>query len=337
MSEVEAAPDVPITGADVPAVEPANDNDVPDSGNENAVVSTEQAQTAADALDAAVEVAPDAEGNRVFKVEINGQEVEVTEDEMRRGYQRAAAAGARFREAKALKDSVEADRAKIAQWAKQMQADPLRTLERELGPEALQAAAEDYFAEKLKREQMSPAELKALEMEQELKSIKAKEAQRQKAIEAQTYERKVVEYREKFEGDLFSALDEAGISKEDRAAYLPQAAAMMQASLDDKGNPGLTIADIAGHLLEEERSRTERILGGKWSELSSLEGDALLEAIPESVQKQIQKAMLAKVKNPSELGVRVTGKPRSKAKEDQPKVVRSFDEWQEHFRAKRGA
>lgn len=334
MSEAEAV--APVAEAPVvEAPEAANDNATPETPVvEGSDLSTEQGQAMADALDGATEAGSDADGNRLYKVTVNGAEVEVSEDEMRQGYQRAAAAGAKFREAKQMRDQLEAEKGKIRQWAKRLKSSPFEALEAE-GID-VRAAAEEYFSELLRKEQMTPAERKALEVENKLKQYEAQEAKRREAAKATTYQAEVKEYRARFEGELFAALDEAGISTEDRAAYVPQAAGLLQASLDAEGNTGLTVKDIAAHLIGEETARRERIIGGKWEELGGLEGDDLLGAIPEALQKRIQKAMLGKVKNPSDRGVRVAGKPRVKAEEQTPrKRITSIDEWREHYNLKR--
>lgn len=123
----------------------------------------------------------------MHKLSIDGEEVEVSWDELTKGYQRAGAANRRFMEAKKLRDEIDADREQIRQIFEIARNDPDRLL-RELGVDALSYAEQRILKE----------------IEEEKKPQEQREAERWKT-EAQKAREEAEKYRREQEERIQAA------------------------------------------------------------------------------------------------------------------------------------
>ena len=315
MSEAQAAADGAAEAVAPETPDAANDNgDVaapaPEASPEG--MTAEQGSAMAEAIENAEEVRPG-----VHRVKIDGEEIEVSTEELERGYQRARAAAKRFEEASALRKQLDSEKEQIRGWVESLKGDPITMLE-QLGVD-MRSKIEEHYSTLLAREQMSPEQRELHDLKAKMRQQESEKAERERQAREQAEQAAATQYRERFTSELTEALDMAGIPADDRAAYIPQAAALMRASLREDGTSALTVQDIARHLVEEEGKRRDRFVSSRFAELQELDGDALLEAIPETIQSKLRAALLAKVKNPAEKGVRVAP-PKPKAKpQGQPK------------------
>ena len=101
---------------------------------------------------------------RLYRVKIDGQEMEVDESELLAGYQRAKAANKRFEEAAKQRKQAE-------HFLKLLRTDPVKVLQHpEVGHDVRQLA-EDYLAEIIKKEKMSPEEREKAELKEKLQAL----------------------------------------------------------------------------------------------------------------------------------------------------------------------
>lgn len=135
-----------------------------------------------------------AEAPRKFKVKVDGQELEVSEEDLLRGYQTREAADKRFKEGAQARKEAEAYRAEVNSVLELMQKDPRGFAEKAKGlginpAEFAEAILRPIVEEEIAAEeekQMSPEQLKQREMEKKLRGYEAKEAEAAKqAAEAE--------------------------------------------------------------------------------------------------------------------------------------------------------
>ena len=135
-----------------------------------------------------------AEAPRKFKVKVDGQELEVSEEDLLRGYQTREAADKRFKEGAQARREAEAYRAEVNSVLELMQKDPRGFAEKAKGlginpAEFAEAILRPIVEEEIAAEeekQMSPEQLKQREMERKLKAYEAKDAEAAKqAAEAE--------------------------------------------------------------------------------------------------------------------------------------------------------
>lgn len=173
-----------------------------------------QTATSASALATETKSAADpAPPPKRYKVKIDGEELEVPEDELLRGYQRGAAARKRFEEA-------QRERAEIEELKKL--GDPWKIAQKLLGKgdEDLDQLAEQRLLARLQRESMTPEQRRIAELEAE-RDRYATEAKNREAAEL---EAKVAAqtniHREQLNRALPAAMDAAQLPRTPEAARL---------------------------------------------------------------------------------------------------------------------
>lgn len=307
-------------GTPAPAAAPAADAPAaPATGGSAAAPSPAQSTAAVQALATATEAPDNSQGERQWTIKVNGKEKTVGEAEMVKLAQMADGASDKFKEAAELRKAAMAEKEQVAKLLGTIKdGDTFDLLER-LGIDVY-GKAEAYFARRLAEEQMDPQERRARDLDRRERSLQEQEQARQRAEAEQQLSRAAQEYQVRFEADLSSALDKAGVRGLDRAEYIPRAAMLMEASLDDNGVPTVTIDDIAQIIAQEEGGRRTKIRELTMAELDALDGDALLEALPASLVEKTRAALLSKVKNPLVASPRMTpiashGKAQEKPKE----------------------
>lgn len=210
---------------------------------------------------------------RKYKVKVSGQEVEVDEKELLRGYSHQQAANKLYQEAQKTKKQAEEfvsmlkDPEKFYEVAAKLGHDP-RNL------------SESYLVKKLEEEMLDPKE-------RELREYKAKwegvEKEKQRVLEAK--------YAKDYNDQFVQALQETEVlaSKEtvaEMATYIRNAA-----KIGFKMTP-----KEAAMLVKEDHEKREHAYTR--SRLSSLEGDALIKFLGEDVANKLRQYDVSKLKNP---------------------------------------
>lgn len=138
------------------------------------------------------------------KVKIDGKEEEVELDKLIANYQKAQAADRRFQEA--------SQKEKQAQAVMQaLESGDLKFLEQKLGKQKAKTLMEDYLIKEMEYEAMPAAEKRALELEQENKSLKQQQEELQKAEKQKKYEAELSQAQQEIDAEVHQALSELGM------------------------------------------------------------------------------------------------------------------------------
>lgn len=147
-----------------------------------------------------------AEGSRTFKLKVDGEELEVTEEELLRGFQLRKASDKRFQEAADL-------RKKAEEVINLLKTDPRKALQHpEIGVDT-RSLAEEILKEHLDLELMDENERKIHELQQKLKTAEEQKKQEEVDKQRQEAERLEIEYAEQYQKDINSALEGSGLPK----------------------------------------------------------------------------------------------------------------------------
>jgi len=133
---------------------------------------------------------PNFKGTK-HKVKIDGRESEVDYDELVSDYQARKSSMQRFNEAQRLMKEAQ-EQASTAAELKEIR-DALKSkdhnaLERLLGPELAEEIAESFLIDKMEKKNMTPAERRAWELEQENKQLKKKQEDDEKSAKQKAKE-----------------------------------------------------------------------------------------------------------------------------------------------------
>jgi len=226
-----------------------------------------------------VKEASTAEEKRRLKVKVDDEELEVDEDELLRGYQKARASTKRFQEAAKLRKEAE-------DLVSKLKENPFEALKGQIDPKQLREMTEQWLIEKLKEEQLSPEERELNELRREREKWKQEEvkkeaAQRQQELEVQT-QREI----ERYNSEFVSALEKHSLPKSyatiKRMAYLMKEAAENNYEMD---------AESAAEIVQEE-------LSGDFSQLiRALSPEALIGFLGKDVADKIRRYDVSKLKN----------------------------------------
>jgi hypothetical protein len=216
------------------------------------------------------------------KVKLDGEEVEVTLDELKAGYQRAQVSAKRFQEASA-------ERKKAEELFSKFKEKPWEVMS-ELGMNPREVA-ESFLIEQLKAEQ-EEAELN--DDQKEVRRLKKEiEAQRAKEEEAKKHEdaRKEREMTEKlqrgYEQDFVKALEASQLPRN------PTTIRRMAEQMLVAAHNGYEMsAQEAAQIVEEE------IRGSSASVLKDLDAEKLVAFLGKDTIEKIRKYELSKLKNP---------------------------------------
>ena len=234
---------------------------------------------------------------RKLKLKVNQQEFELPEDEVVRGYQKGLAADQKFREAAQLRKSWEDDQAKRKAKVKE---DPWQALkDLELDDAMLDKLSEDRLIAKLRVDTMNPDQKKAYQAEQELKALKAQQAEREKEhlskeeqLANQRQEALTLEAVKHVDHEIGSTLKAAGIKADPEiVAYM---ADLMYAHLE-RGGEGAQSLPAAKALEMVNAGMRKRVS----SYLTSLPIDKAIELLPKEFLDGVRRHFLGKVRSQS--------------------------------------
>jgi len=251
--------------------------------------------------------------NKKYKVKIDGKEVEVTEDELLKGYQSSKSASKRFNEAAKMRK--EAD-----QLIEFMKTQPVQVIE-QLGHN-FREIAEQYLIQKLEEESMDPKDRELLDAKRKLQEYEEREKQLAQQREQEEYAKMKSSYEEQIDTQISDTLQKSGLPKtpytvKRMAQYLSRAL---------ENNLELAPNDVVELVRKDYYNDLTSYLGG-------YDGDKLLEVMPKDVVEKIRKAELAKVKAktaPTPTKVEEVAKPKSEDadKKNKKKMsMASFREW----------
>ena len=187
---------------------------------------------------------------RMYKVTVDGEEMEVDENELRRGYAHNKAASKRMEEASMSR--------KEAEQVLRLFKDSPREAFKLLGRDARQFA-EQIINEELSEALLSPQERELRDYKRQLEQYQGKEKQARAEYEAQQQEQEMARYTEQIQTQIISTLDTAGLPKTERT--IGRIAYYMQSALA-AGYQNVTPADVIEHVKKDYTSDIQALLGG---------------------------------------------------------------------------
>lgn len=215
------------------------------------------------------------------KLKVDNEEIEVDEEELKRGYAHNKAASKRMEEAAAYR--------KQAEQAFAMLKDPAQLRKLLEDPRVgidLRKFAEEYVWEHMQEEALTPEQKKQKAVERELEKYRTSEKERAEAAERTESDKLQQRYAEDYERTILQALDQGGIPKT-RASVRRMAQYLQLAVANNlEVSPGDLVARVKQDLIDEHKS----MYG---------EGDAasLLSILGEDLAKKIREADLKRLKS----------------------------------------
>ena len=259
-----------------------------------------------------------AEAVRKYKLKVDGQEVEVDEEELKRGYSHQKAASKILQEGKQARKQAEEfismmkDQNKLFEAIQKLGHDPRKL-------------AEQYLASQLEDEMMDPREKELRDAKAKLKSIEDMERQKREQVQKQYHEQMKQKYAQEYQQQFITALQETGLPPTkpmvaEMAKYIGRAA-KIGFQMDAKEAAQLVREDI--------QLAHQRLVGDS-------DGETLIKLLGEEVANKVRKWDTSRIKTPeSNLRTPVEqGAPRERDKAASGKRM-SAKEWREYNRGKK--
>ncbi len=222
-----------------------------------------------------------------YKVKVDGEEMEVDEDELLSNYQLKKASDKRFQEAmQARKQSEE--------FIRLLKQDPAKVLSHPSLGVDVKKWAEDYLITELKRETMTPEQREIEEYKAKLaKYQEQEEAEKKKQLESER-EAVVQKYQEDYNKQIMGALETSGLPKTEFTVgrmihYMSKA---LQNGYE------LSAKDVTDLVKKDYQKDTQSLY-------SQLDAETLISILGEDIAKKIRKHDLDKIKKPQQGNVAV--------------------------------
>ena len=214
---------------------------------------------------------------RMYKVMVDGQELDVDENELRRGYAHNRAASKRMEEAAmARKEAVEA--------IKLLKENPKAAME-QLGLSPRQFA-EMIINEELSDAMLSPEQKELRSYKQKVEQFENERRQAQQTYEQQQMEEEINRQTESIQGEIINVLDSAGLPKTERT--VGRIIYYMQSAIEAGYN--VSPKDVIDQVKQDYRHDINSLLGGLPEEvLETFLGKDMISRIAKSTVKSERK------------------------------------------------
>jgi hypothetical protein len=255
------------------------------------------------------------------KVDLDGEELEVDYEEMRKGYQRAQAANKRFLEAKRLREEASQDTDKIKQLFALAKDDPDILLEA-LGVEPL-TYAERRLLKQIDEEKKSPAQQEAEKWER-IAEQRRREAEKYDAEQRSRAEQQATEkWVAHFTNIVDQTIEKAGFTKSQ--LNTSRVGKYIEIALANEMEPD--IDDMAQSLIEDYGSEHKALYG-------SLPGEQLAKLLGEDGLKKLREYDMGRLKSEKSFG----GGRKSEADDTEKPIKKemSFSDYMEQVKRKNG-
>lgn len=234
------------------------------------------------------EPAPPKEPPRRHKVKVDDQDLEVDEDELRRGYTHARAASKKMEEASKTRKEAE-------QFLERFLEDPLSILDNPNVAQKLKKPLRQMMEERLALELRREIDPEGWNKEQEQQTLQQKakayeDWQKQQAEAAQNEQMSKLEqhYAQEYDSKLKAVLDTAGLPK--TTNVVRRAAQLMQVAIQNGYEPDLSM--VVDQVREEYQGDTKSLY-------THLTGEQLIQHFGEEIANKIRKADLARLRKPA--------------------------------------
>ncbi len=249
-----------------------------------------------------------AEAKRLLKVKVDGQELEVDEDEVIRDYGKGRAADKKFQEAASM-------RKEAVSFIEALKKDPISVLNNPKLGLNLREIAETHLLSILEDEMMDPKDRELKTLKREKQTWEEREKQEAEAKKEKELAELTQNYREEYEKSFQTCLESSGLPKTPytvkRLAYYMNEG--MKRGMDLK--PDDVVSIVKEEYLEEQKSL-----------FGSLDGESLLKLLGEDLAKKIRKYDTSRVAKPSLVGKDSQPKQNMEVRGKQVERV-SKDDW----------
>ena len=219
---------------------------------------------------------------RKVKHKVDGKDVEVTFEELQKGYAHNTAASKRMQEAAAERKAIQADKAAMEQEIARLK-DPKEArkfLTKYLGDDGFSNLAHETVMEVLRKESMSPEQLQAEQDAEELRQHRESKKKQEEDSKINSHKQAV----ENFQDELTSDLQEF-IKRSGSTIHPHEMESLLGLMLDSMENDvDLSIDDAWNHVKKQENARFDRYL-------SSVDLDKLPKEFIEKVRKHSLSAL----------------------------------------------
>lgn len=214
---------------------------------------------------------------RKVKHKVDGKEVELSIDEVLKGYSHGSAANKRFEEASALRKQAAQDKQSLESQLAQLK-DPKavrQVLKQYLGEDGFSNLAHETVAEALRRESMTPEELQAEEDRRELEDHRKSKKEQEESAKKTVRQQQVDKFTDDLTQDLSEFIQKTG--KTAQPHELESLFGVMMNALEEGYD--LPLDQAWQYVQKQESSRWERYL-------SSVDVANLPKDFVEKVRKQ---------------------------------------------------
>lgn len=219
------------------------------------------------------------DGKRMFKVKVNGADVEVSEDELVSGYQTRKASDEKFREAAMSRKQAEEFIHLLKTNPKKVLTDP------NLGVD-FRKLAEEYLVEQMQEEMMEPQERELRDAKRRLQEYEEVEKSKQKEAEEVRKSELRQKYAQDYQNQILGALQTSGLPKTEHT--VKRMAYYMHESM--KRGMSLGPVDVVDLVKQDYINDTKSLYGG-------LDADALMSILGDDIASKIRKHDVAKFKS----------------------------------------
>lgn len=257
--------------------------------------SSETSQQPTETLAAGDSLASPAPSSRRLRAKIDGKEIEVSEEELLRDFQKYKASDKRFQEAAKLQKTVEelilgAKSNPKSLLEKLGYADPANLLQAMgYNPQEL---AEQYLLAQLEESLLTPEQKRLRELENENNPYKSQREAHEKQLKAQQLEQMQAQVAQELDVEIARTLQQSGLKATPRTVAM--IAQSILEEIEAQEDSGEFIKPDVGNHLKKVMNRNRSELQSLVSELAA-NPDALLQFLPPSAAEALRKAELAKV------------------------------------------
>ncbi len=262
-----ATPNTP-TAAEPKVVEPAKTDGVSPNGSEPKTPEGESK---------APEVTSSGDANKPYKLKINGQEKNLTLEELQNWAQKGLGADEKFQEASRMRGQTQ----KIIKMIKE---NPRAILEDPRIGVDLKKLAEEILWEQIEREKMTPEQRELSETKKKLADFEKKEKENTSKAEKEKHRQLTEHFSNEFSKDIQSALEASKVPK--TQFTVKRMAFFMQEAL--KRGVELKAKDVIGIVHDEYLETVKHIS-------SNLDGESLVNLLGEETLKKIREHELKRL------------------------------------------
>jgi len=284
-------------------------------GQQNASQEEASKEDASEATGEAPEAPKEETNTKVWKLKVNGKEIEFdasNEEKVKAEVQKAFAAQEKFQHAAKVQKQAET-------FLEMLQRDPETVLSHPSLGVNLREFAENYLYKQLQEERLSPEEKQARTEKQELERYRAEREEQKKVQEAEKMEQLKEQYRQDYQQKFISALEKTGIPKTDWS--IKRMADYMREAIK-RGHTNITPEDVAP-MVKQDWLAAQREL------LSSLDGEQLIEMVGRDTAEKIRKHQVSQASKANPFKSDSSSKSPNKEGNKNKKVIKSLYEFME--------